>query len=497
MANSISTLINKGMVYREDFVKIAVAHIQTDFFETRKEQIFFSVAKSLFIQAGALPTADMVKIELGKVSLNEEGYKECLSYVDDVFSDKDEFDKVASKWLIDESERWCLERSTVLGIQQSLDIIDGKTKIKGVPVPTSAIPTLMSKAISFTYQRDIGHDMGENAEQRYDAFHQQAFKIPLLIEDWNRMTDGGFEKKTLNVLIGPTGRGKTLVMCSLAADFFRQGKKILYITLEMRDYKIAQRIDANLMNIPMKELKLLSKDRFMKKINDLDIRSKIKIREFGTKSAGAAQFRVLLDELRTKKSFVPDVLIVDYMGICRSDEYGKSDNMYLVGKGVAEDLRSLAQEYDVCLVTASQTNRTGQSASDFDMTETSESHGINMTADWIGAIIVTDEMFKMSQMKIKQLKTRYEQLHFVDSFLVNVDYPKMRISDNQNKWSNNSPNPTIPTGRVTSATVAAVRATMPIHTPDPNDYEQVPWDPNKTSMTALTKGRKLDTSGFK
>lgn len=493
--SNIELLINRGLIHRDDFARIAAAHIAPEFFTTQPREIFFRLARKVFTKHQMHPTKDMMMIELNQIAgLTDHGLQECKDYCNEVYTGPDEFAKVSSDWLIKESETWCQDRAVFLSVNKSVDILDGKVKENGQVIPKSAIPQLLQKAIAFTYNKDIGHEFVANAPQRYDLFHTAVHKIPFLIDDFNKMTDGGFERKTINILIGGTGKGKSLVLCSLAGDYLKLDKNVLYITLELADYKIAQRIDANMLNVPIKDLKNLTKERFLKKIDDLGYKSRLVVKSYPTSTAGEAHFRLLMDELKTKKNFVPDVVIVDYMGICKSTQYGKTDNMYLSGKGVAEELRAFAHDYDVCLLTAMQTNRTGHGSSDFDLMEVSESHGVAMTADWAGAIIVSDDLLKLSQMKIKQLKTRYDTLGNVVSFLVNVDYPKMRIFDNAGQSgfsrSNNTaaqPIPGIPSGSGYKPPKASDTPPWerPKHSPNSDDYV----------MTPMTK--KPDVSGFK
>ena len=332
-------------------------------------------------------------------------------------------------WLLDQTEKYCQDRAVYNAIMESINIIDGKSKDKG----KGAIPQILSEALSVSFDTSIGHDFLSDWDHRYEFYHHKEEKIELDLSYFNSITRGGIPRKTLNVALAGTGVGKTLFMCHAAAANLSAGYNVLYITMEMSEERIAERIDSNLMNVTTDELKIMPKEVFDKKIER--VRSKCKgrliIKEYPTSSAGSSNFRHLLQELKLKRKFIPDIIYIDYLNICASSrmKMGNSVNSYMYIKAIAEELRGLAVEFNVPIITATQTNRDGYNSSDVDLTNTSESFGLPATADLMFAIISTEELEELNQLLIKQLKNRYNDLNLHRTFLIGVDRSKMRLYD--------------------------------------------------------------------
>ena len=331
-------------------------------------------------------------------------------------------------WLVTTSEKWCRDRAIYNALLESIQIADGNSETMG----RDAIPSILSNALSVSFDNSVGHDYIDDADQRYQFYHRVEEKIPFDIELLNKITKGGLSKKTLNIALAGTGVGKSLFMCHCAAANLSAGLNVLYITLEMAEEKIAERIDANLMNIPIQSLETLPKPMFDSKIEKVNNKTKgrLIIKEYPTASAHVGHFKALLQELSIKKSFVPDIIYVDYLNICNSSRYkGAIVNSYTFVKSIAEELRGLAGEHNVPIVSATQTTRSGYGNSDVDLTDTSESFGLPATADFMIALISTEEMEELNQIMVKQLKNRYNDPTVNKRFVVGVDRAKMRLYD--------------------------------------------------------------------
>jgi len=398
-----------------------------------KPDYFQGIYKTLFKEAGKyvakynkLPTSETMGIELNDSNLSSEQFQMAMDIVPQLFA----VEKIDQDWLVDSTEKWCQDRAIHNAIMESITIIDGKHD----SLTKGALPDLLSKALGVAFDTNVGHDYVENAEQRYEFYHTEEDRIPFDLEYFNKITKGGVPNKTLNIALAGTGVGKSLFMCHVAANALVEGRNVLYITMEMAEERIAERIDANLLNVPIDQLDTMSKDMFTTKVNNLAKKTtgKLIVKEYPTGSAHAGHFRGLLNELKLKKQFEPDIIFVDYLNICASSRMkamGGSINSYTYIKSIAEELRGLAVEYNVPIFSATQTTRSGFSNSDVGLEDTSESFGLPATADLMFALISTEELEKMNQMMVKQLKNRYNDPTQHKRFVIGVDRSKMRLFD--------------------------------------------------------------------
>jgi len=398
-----------------------------------KPDYFQGIYKTLFKEAGKyvakynrLPTSETLGIELNDSNLSGEQFQMAMDIVPQLFA----IEKIDQDWLIDSTEKWCQDRAIHNAIMESITIIDGKHD----SLTKGALPDLLSKALGVAFDTNVGHDYVENAEQRYDFYHTEEDRIPFDLDYFNKITKGGVPNKTLNIALAGTGVGKSLFMCHVAASSLVDGKNVLYITMEMAEERIAERIDANLLNIPIDQLENMSKDQFTEKVHNLSKKTagKLIVKEYPTGSAHAGHFRGLLNELKLKKEFQPDIIFIDYLNICASSRMkamGGAINSYTYIKAIAEELRGLAVEYDLPIFSATQTTRSGYSNSDVGLEDTSESFGLPATADLMFALISTEELEQMNQMMVKQLKNRYNDPTHHKRFVIGVDRSKMRLFD--------------------------------------------------------------------
>jgi len=398
-----------------------------------KPDYFQGIYKTLFKEVGKyigkynkLPTQETLVIELE--SLSEEQYNLALDIVPHLFTKE----KIDNNWLLDSTEKWCQDRAIYNAVMESISIIDGKHE----SLTKNALPELLSKALGISFDANVGHDYVENAEERFDFYHTEEDRIPFDLDYFNKITKGGVPNKTLNIALAGTGVGKSLFMCHVAANALTQGKNVLYITMEMAEERIAERIDANLLNVPIDQLANMSKDMFTRKVSNLTKKTngKLIIKEYPTGSAHAGHFRALLNELKLKRQFVPDMIFIDYLNICASSRMktmGGSINSYTYIKAIAEELRGLAVEFNIPLFSATQTTRSGYSNSDVGLEDTSESFGLPATADLMFALISTEELEKLGQFMVKQLKNRYNDPTMHKRFVIGVDRSKMRLYDVQ------------------------------------------------------------------
>jgi archaellum biogenesis ATPase FlaH len=396
-----------------------------------KPDYFQGIYKTLFKEIGKyigkynkLPTQETLVIELE--SLNEEQYNMALDIVPHLFTKE----KIDDNWLNDATEKWCQDRAIYNAVMESISIIDGKHE----SLTKNALPDLLSKALGISFDTNVGHDYVENAEERFEFYHTEEDRIPFDLDYFNKITKGGVPNKTLNIALAGTGVGKSLFMCHVAANALTQGKNVLYITMEMAEERIAERIDANLLNVPIDQLANMSKDMFTRKVNNLTKKTngKLIIKEYPTGSAHSGHFRALLNELKLKRQFVPDMIFIDYLNICASSRMktmGGSINSYTYIKAIAEELRGLAVEFNIPLFSATQTTRSGYSNSDIGLEDTSESFGLPATADLMFALISTEELEKLGQFMVKQLKNRYNDPTMHKRFVIGVDRSKMRLYD--------------------------------------------------------------------
>ena len=418
----IETKILSHLVYDEKYLRKVLPFIKDVYFEVLTEKIIFQEIQQYMNNYDGLPSANILQIEVEKrKDISEEIFKEA---VDLIQSFREE--KVDQEWLLDTTEKWCKERAIYLALMESVKLADGRDKTKN----REAIPSILSEALGVSFDDHIGHDYLQDAEERFEFYHKKEDKIPFDLDLFNKITKGGLPNKTLNVALAGTGVGKSLFMCHCASSCLSQGKNVLYITLEMAEEKIAERIDANLLGVNIKELTDLPKSLFETKIGKVAKKTQgtLIIKEYPTASAHAGHFKSLLSELSIKKGFAPDIIFVDYLNICSSSRYkGTIVNSYTFVKAIAEELRGLAVEANLPIVSATQTTRSGYGSRDIDLTDTSDSFGLPATADLMFALISTEELEDMNQIMIKQLKNRYNDPTINKRFVIGIDRSKMRL----------------------------------------------------------------------
>jgi replicative DNA helicase len=421
----IETTILKNLIHNEEYSRKVIPFIEPTYFEQRSEKVIFEEITQFIIKYGSAITTEALNIEVeNRTDLNESEIKETRD-VCNSFNDS----PVDHQWLLDTTEKWCRDRAIYLALMESISIADGQDDKKN----RDAIPSILSDALAVSFDNNIGHDYLQNYEERYDFYHKKEDKIPFDLEYFNKITKGGLPNKTLNIALAGTGVGKSLFMCHVASSVLLQGRNVLYITMEMAEEKIAERIDANLLNVPIQDLTDLPKSAFENKVTNLAKKTQgtLIIKEYPTASAHSGHFKALLNELALKKSFRPDIIFIDYLNICASSRYksGMSVNSYSYIKAIAEELRGLAVETEVPIVSATQTTRSGYGSSDVDLTDTSESFGLPATADLMFALISTEELEQLGQIMVKQLKNRYNDPTVNKRFIVGIDRAKMRLYD--------------------------------------------------------------------
>ena len=399
--------------------------IQPEYFEGVYQQLFREVAQFV-AKYNILPTAETFKIELDEsTKFNDEQYRHAVEIIPEIFR----VEEVDETWLYNRTEKWCQDRALFNAVMESITIIDGKHQ----KLTKDALPDLLTKALSVTFDTNIGHDYLENVEERYEFYHAQEEKTAFDIDLFNQITKGGLSNKSLNICLAGTGVGKSLFMCHLGASALNLGKNVLYITMEMSEERIAERIDANLLDVPIDQIEHMSKEMFSNAVNRLKTKTngKLIVKEYPTGSANANHFRALLNELKLKKGFIPDIIMIDYLNICSSSrmKMGGSVNSYAYIKAIAEELRGLAVEFDLPIVSATQTTRTGFNSSDPGLEDTSESFGLPATADLMFALVSNEELEQQGQLMVKQLKNRYNDPNKNKRFLIGVDRSKMRLYD--------------------------------------------------------------------
>ena len=420
----ITQKILEGLIDSDDFVRTAKPYLKDEYFKDHTEKVVYNLINNYIDKYNKCPNIESIKVDLdNSKDLSEDQHSTISKYVQGMVPGNTDID-----WLVDETEKFCQHQAIYNAIMESIQILDGKTKTQ-----KGSIPTLLTDALSVTFDPHIGHDFIEDADSRFEFYHRKEHKLPFNLEYFNKITKGGLSKKTLNICLAGTGVGKSLFMCHCAAANMLDGKNVLYITMEMAEEKIAERIDANLMGITMDELSILPKEAYDKKLNRIKDKTtgQIIVKEYPTAGAGSNHFRHLLNELKMKRNFVPDVIYVDYLNICMSSriKYGASVNSYTYVKAIAEELRGLAVEFNLPVVSATQTTRSGFSSSDVGLEDTSESFGLPATADFMFAIISTEELDQLNQFQVKQLKNRYSDPGMFRRFIVGVDKAKMMLYD--------------------------------------------------------------------
>ena len=421
----IELLILRNLIYNEEYTRKVIPFIKDEYFEEQNQKIIFQEISSFIQEYNKLATKEILSIEVEKRNdINDTNFKEV---VDIISSLEDEVGEL--EWLIDSTEKWCRDRAIYLALMESIQLADGKDESKG----RDAIPSILSDALSVSFDNHVGHDYLQDYEKRFESYHKKEDRIPFDLEYFNKITKGGLPNKTLNIALAGTGVGKSLFMCHVASSALIEGKNVLYITLEMAEEKIAERIDANLLNINIQDITDLPKPMFNTKVENLIKKTQgtLIIKEYPTASAHSGHFKALLQELALKKSFKPDIIFIDYLNICASSRYraGSNVNSYSYIKAIAEELRGLAVETNLPIVSATQTTRSGYGSSDVELTDTSESFGLPATADLMFALISTEELEGMNQIMVKQLKNRYNDPTIRKRFVIGIDRAKMRLYD--------------------------------------------------------------------
>ena len=431
LSDRIETTILSNLFHNEDFTRKAMPFIESDYFTNNDEAILFGEIEKFVENYKNLPTKDTILIELnGRKDLTEEQLKSLKLLVAGANDEK-----VDLQWLLDSTEKWCKDRAVHNAVLSGIKILDNKDQ-KRTP---EAIPGILSDALAVSFDNHIGHDYLQDAEKRYDWYHTKEKRFKFDLDYFNRITKGGVPSKTLNIALAGTGVGKSLFMCHVASSFLTQGKSVLYITLEMAEERIAERIDANLFDISMDDIRDMPKQLYDNKVDKLNAKTKgqLIIKEYPTASAHSGHFRALINELSLKKSFKPDVVFIDYLNICASARFkGGNISSYFYVKAIAEELRGLAVEFDMPIFSATQTTRTGFVSTDIGLEDTSESFGLPATADFMFALMSNEELESLGQMKVKQLKNRYNDPSMNRAFIVGVDRAKMRLYDVENNAQN-------------------------------------------------------------
>ena len=423
----LETTILKNLIYNEEYTRKVLPFLSVNYFQEREDKILYEKIDEYINQYNTLPTQEALAIELDKSSIKDEEFQNSLKLLESITNENDEAN---ISWLLDSTEKFCQDRAIYNAVVESISILDEKgrnTRDKG------SIPDILSDALSVSFDPHVGHDYFLDADERYKFYHRIEEKIPWDLEFFNRITKGGLSNKTLNIALAGTGVGKSLFMCHVAASCLSQNYNVLYITLEMAEEKIAERVDANLLNISIDDLQKIPKDLYDKKINKLKqtIKGKLIVKEYPTASANANHFRALLNELNLKRSFVPNIILIDYINICTSSriKQGANVNSYTYIKSIAEELRGLAVENAIPILSATQTTRSGFTNTDIGLEDTSESFGLPATADFMFAIISTEQMEELNQIMIKQLKNRYSDPTSNRKFVIGIDRSKMKLYD--------------------------------------------------------------------
>ena len=435
----IETTILRNLIYNEEYSRKVIPFIKPEYFEGPYRTLFKEAGKFV-AKYNTLPTKEAFLVELNEHSdLTNDQFGAAVDIAQNLF-DGDEVDET---WLLENTEKWCQDRAIYNAVMESISIIDGKHE----KLTKNALPDLLQTALGVAFDTAVGHDYIEAAEDRYEFYHKEEDRIPFDLDYFQKITKGGVPNKTLNIALAGTGVGKSLFMCHVAASALSQGRNVLYITMEMAEERIAERIDANLLNVPIDQLENLSKDMFTTKVADLARKTtgKLIIKEYPTGAAHSNHFRALLNELKLKKQFEPDIIFIDYLNICASSRMkgmGGAINSYSYIKAIAEELRGLAVEFDLPIFSATQTTRSGFSNSDVGLEDTSESFGLPATADLMFALIATEELDREGQIMVKQLKNRYNDPTAHRRFVVGIDRSKMRLFDveeNQQTLTDDTP----------------------------------------------------------
>ena len=418
----IENTILRNLLTNEDYMRKVLPFIKPDYFDGPYKALFKEAGKFV-AKYNKLPTQEAFLVELNEHSnLSGDTFTAAVEIAKQLFTG----DKVDDTWLLDNTEKWCQDRAIYNAVMESISIIDGKHDT----LTKNALPDLLTKALGVAFDTSVGHDYVDNAEQRFDFYHTEEDRIPFDLDYLNKITKGGVPRKTLNIALAGTGVGKSLFMCHVAASALVEGRNVLYITMEMSEEKIAERIDANLLNVNIKDIGQIPEQIFTQRVKEIGRKTqgRLIIKEYPTASAHSGHFKALLSELSLKKYFKPDIIFVDYLNICASSRYkGHIVNSYTYVKAIAEELRGLAVENDLPVVSATQTTRSGFGNTDVDITDTSESFGLPATADFMFALVSTEELEQSGRIMVKQLKNRYNDLTYYRRFTVGIDRPKMKL----------------------------------------------------------------------
>ena len=429
MMEKVETTILRNLLFNNDYCRKVLPFIKLEYFENFHEKVVFEEICKFILSYDNLATKEVLLIETeNRNDISEDAYKTICDYIS-----KLDDSPVELNWMVDTTEKWCRDRAIYLALMESIKIADGQDEKKS----RDSIPSILQDALAVSFDNHIGHDYLNDYEQRYETYHRKEEKLPFDLEYFNKITKGGLPNKTLNIALAGTGVGKSLFMCHMASSILLQGRNVLYITLEMAEDRIAERIDANLLNVNIKDIADLPKQMFDTKVNNIAKKTQgtFIIKEYPTASAHVGHFKSLLNELSLKKSFRPDIIFIDYLNICASSRYKSnfSVNSYSYVKAIAEELRGLAVEFNVPIVSATQTTRSGYGNSDVELTDTSESFGLPATADLMFALISTEELEQLGQIMVKQLKNRYNDPTINKRFIVGIDRAKMRLYDCEQK----------------------------------------------------------------
>ena len=425
MQNRIELVVLKHLLNEEDYARRTLPYLKSEYFSELNERVIYQEIDKYLSQYNALPTKEALLIELdNNTKVSDENFSLCSQIVSELNPDVN----TDKEWLIEKTEKFCQEKAIYNAIMESISIIDGKEKRDA-----GTIPELLSDALSVSFDPSIGHDFIDDSDNRWDFYHRVEERVPFDLDYLNKITKGGVPKKSLNIILAGTGVGKSLAMCHMASANLLDGKNVLYVTMEMAEEKIAERIDANLLNVSLEDLVNLPKQMYDKKLDRVKGKTsgKLIVKEYPTASAHVGHFRHLLNELRLKRQFIPDIIYVDYLNICMSHRIrtGSNVNSYTLVKSIAEELRGLAVEKNVPIISATQTTRSGYTSSDVGLEDTSESFGLPATADFMVALISTEELEDLNQIMVKQLKNRYNDPTIHKRFVVGVDRAKMRLYD--------------------------------------------------------------------
>ena len=418
----IENNILHGLIVDEEYTRKCLPFVQPEYFSDPAHKLLFKMSSEYFAKYNTVPNRQVLDIELGQVgNVDQQTIEAALSFLNTPP------DPVQDEWLVDETEKFCQDKAIYNAVMDGINILENKPEDKG------QLPELLQKALQVSFDNSVGHDFIDDSESRYDFYHQKETRVPFDLELMNKITKGGIPNKTLNIILAGTGVGKSLFMCHMAAAQMCEGKNVLYITMEMAEERIAERIDANLLDVTMEDLAILPKESYEKKMARLQSKTvgKLIIKEYPTATANSNHIRHLIQELKTKKNFKPDIIYIDYLNICASSRLkgGMNAGSYTIIKAIAEELRGLAVEFNVPIVSATQTNRSGYSSSDIGLEDTSESFGLPATADFMVALSQTEELESLNQFMVKQLKNRYADPAFHRRFVIGVDKSKMRLYD--------------------------------------------------------------------